>query len=268
MKKIVYRVYATLFANRFCLYFNKLLFQLSLRGLGILNHVDYKISGERHLLKNIVPKYSPTLIFDVGANVGNYTLEARKYNRCPIFSFEPNPPTANQLKINIRECTNTSIFEIGMSNIKGSAEIFDDSTKESTSQASLYSEVISDFHHHEVKSTHIALTTIDEFCSDKNIKNISLLKIDTEGNEFKILEGAKQMISANQIDIIHFEFNSMNIASRVYFKDFFKVLSNYNLYRLLPHSILKLDYLNPVEYEIFAFQNIIAIRKDIDKEQY
>lgn len=267
MKNILYKVYAFFFANRRSLYFNKLLFQLSLRGMGVSNYLDYKISGEKNFLNKVLPKYSPSLIFDVGANVGNYTKLVREKNSCEILAFEPNPPTTQRLRENISSLSGVKVYELGFSDFTGETEIFDKQSQESTSQASLYSEVISDLYHSEVKSSKIYLEMIDSFCKKENISRISLLKLDTEGNEYKILLGASKMILDQRIDLIHFEFNVMNITSRVFFKDFFKLLSNYNFYRLLPHSLLPINYANPVEYEIFAFQNIIAIRKDIDKER-
>lgn len=235
--------------------------------MGVSNYLNYKISGEKHFLSKLLPKYNPSLMFDVGANVGNYSKLIREKNRCDILAFEPNPPTTKRLRDNVLALDGVKVFEIGFSDFSGETEIFDKQSQESTSQASLYSEVISDYYHSDIKSTKIKLETIDTFCQREGISRISLLKIDTEGNEYKILLGASKMIAEERIDLIHFEFNVMNITSRVFFKDFFKLLANFNFYRLLPHSLLPINYANPVEYEIFAFQNIIAIRKDIDQER-
>lgn len=50
----------------------------------------------------------------------------------------------------------------------------------------------------------------------------------------------------------------MNVASRVFLKDFFGLLPDYNFYRLLPHGMIRLSY--NAYHEIFKFQNIVAIR--------
>ena len=101
-----------------------------------------------------------------------------------------------------------------------------------------------------------------------DISRINLLKIDTEGNELKVLAGGKKTLSANKIDIIQIEFNEMNVVSRTFMRDFVQLLSSYNMYRLLPKSFLPIKYQRPVKHEIFAFQNIIAIRKEIDKTEF
>ena len=54
MLKLVYDLYRLLFARRFFYKFNKLLYNLSLRGLGVLNFESDKlsISGEDHFVKH------------------------------------------------------------------------------------------------------------------------------------------------------------------------------------------------------------------------
>jgi hypothetical protein len=51
----------------------------------------------------------------------------------------------------------------------------------------------------------VKVKTIDDYCKKKKIKKINLLKIDTQGFEDKVLEGAKQMLASNRIEIIELE---------------------------------------------------------------
>lgn len=53
--KILY-LYAKLFANKKFIKFNKFLFQLSLRGMGVLNYQNNDISGEKYFIK-LLAKY-------------------------------------------------------------------------------------------------------------------------------------------------------------------------------------------------------------------
>ena len=63
---------------------------------------------------------------------------------------------------------------------------------------------------------------------------------------------------------IQFEFNEMNIESRVFMKDFFNILPEYDFFRLLPDGYIPLGnintYRNPLTLELFAMQNIVAIQ--------
>ncbi|MFM5942219.1 MAG: hypothetical protein ACKO9G_02350, partial [Dolichospermum sp.] len=49
---------------------------------------------------------------------------------------------------------------------------------------------------------------------------------------------------------------------RVFFHDLQDILRGYCMYRMLPSGLLKLSNYSPILYEIFAYQNIVAIRKD------
>ena len=47
--------------------------------------------------------------------------------------------------------------------------------------------------------------TLDNFCSNINIDNIDVLKIDTEGNELNVLKGAEKLLSEGKIKLIYVE---------------------------------------------------------------
>jgi len=122
-------------------------------------------------------------------------------------------------------------------------------------------EVIEEIHKSETIKTEINITTIDDFVKEYNIKEIALLKIDTEGNELSVLQGAVNSLKESIINVIQIEFNEMNIISHTFLRDFIKILPNYKFYRLLPTELLEIKDYTPVYHEIFAFQNIIAFRQ-------
>ena len=51
----------------------------------------------------------------------------------------------------------------------------------------------------------VNVTTIDEYCKNKNINKISFLKIDTEGAEPECLQGGHNLIKQNKVDSIFTE---------------------------------------------------------------
>ena len=61
---------------------------------------------------------------------------------------------------------------------------------------------------------------------EKKIDDIDFIKIDVEGHELAVLQGAVNMINQNRIKVIQFEFNVANILSRVFLKDFYDLLEN------------------------------------------
>ncbi|MDD5363586.1 MAG: FkbM family methyltransferase [Ignavibacteria bacterium] len=259
MKKLIFNVYRRLFANKLFSGFNRYLYTLSLKGLGVNNYESEYYSGESYFLNRLKINKND-VIFDVGANVGNYANHIQNlFPESRIFSFEPHPKIFVTLKDN---CKNIDLFNFGFGNEEKELLLYDYKEEaEGSEHASLYKDVFDKIYKKETTSFNIKIRTIDNFVKENNIENITLLKTDTEGNDFAVLQGAKDSINNNIIDIIHFEFNSMNTSSRIFFKDFFYYLQNYNMYRLLPKGVIKIDNYEPVYNEIFGYQNIVSIRK-------
>src|SRR5690606_8312273 len=55
------------------------------------------------------------------------------------------------------------------------------------------------------RSEAIQIRRIDDFCEERSIGKIDFMKIDTEGYELSVLEGADSMLRAQRIDILHIE---------------------------------------------------------------
>jgi hypothetical protein len=106
----------------------------------------------------------------------------------------------------------------------------------------------------------VKIISLDVYVKENGLEKICLLKIDTEGHELEVLKGARGCLESGKIDLIHIEFNEMNVISRVFFRDFLTVLKDYIPYRLLPSGAIQLNR-SPLMTELFAFQNIIFIHK-------
>lgn len=257
------KIYTFFFAKKCFFKFNKLLYYFSLRGLGILNYENNKVSGEDFFLNNIIMHKSMTII-DVGANVGNYSTKVMQLAPTSnVYSFEPNPNTFLKLE-KIAQKFGFKPLNLGCSNEMSKLKLYDYSNCDGSSHASLHKGVIEEIHKGESKEILVDIIKLDDFVIEHNIEEIDLLKIDTEGNELNVLKGFEKHIQSKKVDIIHFEFNNMNVISRTFFKDFYEFLEYYDFYRMLPNSLVPLGEYNPLFCEIFAFQNIVAIRKGVN----
>jgi FkbM family methyltransferase len=261
MLKLVYGLYRALFARRVFYKFNKFLYNLSLRGLGVLNYETEMISGEEQFVKYYISKMKKGIIFDVGANVGNYSKSVRKSNQnVQIYSFEPHPVTFQKLFKNMMDM-DIKTFNVGVGSAEGTLKLYDYVDNDGSTHASLYKEVIETIHKGKAVGHEVKIITLETLANKYEIERVHLLKIDAEGHEMEVLKGFERFIRGNKVDLIHFEFNEMNIASRVFFKDFWEFLSNYDFYRMLPDGLVPIRNYSPVFCEIFAYQNIVAILK-------
>jgi hypothetical protein len=78
------------------------------------------------------------------------------------------------------------------------------------------------------------------------------MKIDTEGHDLAVLEGSQLSLEAKRIRALTFEFGSVNINSRTYFRDFWEYLRplGYKIKRLCPGGRLIpiREYYEDLEY--------------------
>lgn len=238
-------------------------FHISLIGMNIGTGGDISTDGELnvlHYIKNKCLSSKEAIIFDVGANVGNYSQEIIKEfkkTNFQLYCFEPSKVTFHELKIRLGNFSNINLHNIGFGEEKGVKNLFYD--KKKSGLASLYDRRLLHFGIKMNLQESIKIDTIDNFCKNNRIRNIDFLKLDTEGHELNILKGAKGMIKNNSIGCIQFEFGGCNIDSRTYFQDFWYLLSpKYRIYRILKDGIVEILKYKEIN-EIFVTTNYLAI---------
>jgi FkbM family methyltransferase len=261
LANLILEIYALIFARVTFRNWNAWLVQLGFRGLGVLNHRTDFLSGERHLIHSRLRRFLGTdtpVIFDVGANDGNYTVELTKeFPKGKIFAFEPHPATCGRLQRRIADRAHVRHAALGSS--VGKTILYDSGNGHGSGHASIYGQVLRSVHKIDnPTAVDVEMDTIDHFSEANGIDIIDFLKIDTEGNELEVLKGAARLLKAGRVRFIQFEFNEMNTVSRVFLADFFSILPNHTLFRLLPHDFLPIENV-PLTREVFAFQNLLAV---------
>ncbi|MCK6511757.1 FkbM family methyltransferase [Myxococcota bacterium] len=204
---------------------------LSNQGRLDLNN-DPRSNGEYALQEYVLSlhrnKQDALCVFDVGANVGEWSCsfaERAKKARIPmlIHAFEPFLGTYLSLQKKLAACDvqqSVKANHLALSSQEGTREFF--SLGENVGINSLYEENAkrSDLLDHEVVS--IQTTTLDRYCQKESIERIHLLKIDTEGHDFDVLQGCQEMLRRDRIDLIQFEYNHRWIYARHFLKDVFE----------------------------------------------
>lgn len=260
-----------LFAKKAFYKVNRQILLFSLRNLGIFNlHHKYDISGEKDFLKKLgtdLQSNESNIIFDVGANIGDYSDDVLMYiPSVKIFAFEPHPVHFEKVSKRFFNEKRINITNSGCGGKKDSLKIYDikrDKSEFGYTMDKEYLEWLKEDGDEIVERT-VDVITLDSFVKENGIKKIDLLKIDVEGFEYNVLEGCKTLLKDKMIDRLQFEFNVHNIDNKKFMRDFFKILSGYKLYRLLPAELLPIEKSDPpFLIEIFGYQNIIAIREDI-----
>lgn len=239
---------------------NNALFYLSGRGLGFHNFSPEAISGENVVIRTCVPPTGRAVVFDVGANEGEWARSILNHNPLSIVhAFEPQSDLARKIKTVSPHIT-VNIVAVGDKD--GELELFDYEKHIGSQHATLLPGVIERIHRGTARKTAVPVIRLDDYCRRRGISRIDLLKIDVEGYEFRVLNGAMDSIESGMIGAIQFEFNEMNVISRTFLKDFYELLNDrYRIYRLMPHGLLEIGEYSPWACEQFIYQNIVAIKR-------
>lgn len=241
----------------------QILYSVSLRGMNYGNGGNFRTSGERFVAKYICSKLSKEnrqlVLFDVGANVGQYSVELLNIFEgadCVIHSFEPSFKTFEKLVETTSGINNLIPNNFGFSDSEKNILLY--TTGEASGIASVYQRNLAHFGFAMDQSEAIKLATIDGYCEKNRINRIHFLKLDIEGHELHALKGASKMIQNNSIDFIQFEFGGCNIDSRTFFQDFWYLLKdNYRLYRIVKNGLYPITNYSET-FEIFTTINYLA----------
>lgn len=156
------------------------------------------------------------VIFDVGANFGVMTLPlAQLAPRGKVYSFEPahyaiekleknlslNPGLANRIKVINAFVSAKSTHNPAMKAIASWKVDHEKLEKHPLNMGS------------EKPTDGVGSITLDEFCEKENISRLDFIKIDTEGYESDVLEGAVNAIARYRPQII-FEVGQYSMEER------------------------------------------------------
>jgi FkbM family methyltransferase len=145
-------------------------------------------------------------VLDIGANVGALTLLFAHFVREEghVHAFEATSSTSRQLADACRASENVSVNHLAVGAEVGTAQLqvydSDHASWNTMARRDLDVEV------QPVAVEQVAMTTVDAYCTAKDIPVVDLLKVDVEGAEYQVLQGAKRMLVEKRIRCCTLEF--------------------------------------------------------------
>lgn len=202
---------------------------------------------------------SRPVAIDAGANVGNWSaalLEAAP--KAKVVAVEPSPEAAQSVE---RRFSGREVRVIGMalSDEDGGVQtLWGD--REGSPLASLEKRRLDHFGIEVIALSEVPVTTIDSIVS-KMDEPPCVIKLDVEGLELRVLEGARQTLAAKSTCVVQFEFGGCNIDSRTFFQDFWYLLKDlgFEMWRLGPRGLSKIVAYSEHD-EVFTTTNFFASR--------
>lgn len=248
-----------------------ILHNLSIKGFNLHDH-NMKSNGELNVIKNLFSYFKkkvykkPLVIFDVGANSGNYCKEVINASggiNFHLYAFEPLKAAYELLNSELRKTNNSNYkaYNIGFGDFEGETNFFAD--HESSEAGSFYNRDFSVINLDIKPMGKVLIEKLDNFCERNGIEYINYVKIDVEGAEIEVLKGARSTLINQRIGFLQFEYGTGNIESKTYLKSFFEIIGeNYVLFRILKDGLLLIEKYH-IDYEILRLGNYFAISKNI-----
>lgn len=235
------------------------------------NNPNYHIeaNGELRAIGIVAKHFGKGVFFDVGANVGQWSLAAARHvgGDGQIYSFEPCSRTYAALTGHAGGAPNIHCVNVGLSNASQSLEILFSETNPEKSSVESYGAQSLHWKIADYESETQKFIRGDEFCRDNSVREIAFLKIDTEGHDYKVLEGFGVMLREGRIHVVQFEYNRLNIYTKTLLRDFYELLNPpaspdaFEIGRVFPRSV-RFKHYDPLD-ENFIDGNFIAVRRQL-----
>lgn len=208
---------------------------------------DPNTNGEYHFLESIAKKLK--FAFDIGANVGDYSIKLKSYNPdCRIIAFEPMPGFARRTRD-----LGIETYQIAVGEAAG-VGIFYRNTR---------IPALSSFHLNNENTVPMPVTIqcVDDIIKRIPVQGPALMKIDTEGNDVPVLRGAHKTLAAGIFEYIQFEYGEHFKHAHEQLESAFDILMGhgYNVFHVNPDGLLSCPEFLP-EYEVFRYSNWVAIK--------
>ena len=194
------------------------------------DHIRRGIFYEEDIFIKILQHIPTTGVFlDIGANIGNHSLMFHQYfSNNLIYSFEANPYNYVHLASNTKSTSNIVTICTVLGNEEQLAEFihFPPSPGSSRLRQHFGADVDRSKLHDYMYGTNIndcvKINVITHKLDSFSLSDITFIKLDVEGHEKQVIEGAKDLIKKYKpvIWIEDFIYNDMNSATQYLINEF------------------------------------------------
>ena len=150
-------------------------------------------------------------VIDVGANIGQFAIDVRKlYHDADIYSFEPLPEPYSELLVNTKSFSKFNPYNFALGDYEGTTEMYSNEFSQSSSMLEMADSHKQAFPHTKnACSITVNIQTLDATVSELQLDADILLKIDVQGSEKQVLDGAKDTLNKVKIIIIETSYISL-----------------------------------------------------------
>jgi FkbM family methyltransferase len=182
--------------------------------------------------------------FDIGANVGAFSILAIQHSKANIHIFEPHPQSFKYLSRNIfiqDRKENVSLYNLALGDFHGRVSF--------TSDLDTVNHVATP---EEKNLISVEMTTLNSL----KLPSPTIIKIDVEGFELNVLNGATEIFEGDTLLVVIIELNGSGDRYGISDKDIDTFLKNYGFYPFTYNPFVR----RLIELENYTSHNTIYIR--------
>jgi FkbM family methyltransferase len=158
-------------------------------------------------LLDLVDGGNVTTIYDIGANIGTWTQLAKAVlPRAAVEAFEPLPQHCDAFVARCGDLPAATLHRIALGAENGSATMRVTSSSDASSMLPLARAGRDHFRLAEVEQTTVGMRRLDDYVMDANLPMPDLIKLDVQGFELQVIEGAASTIDHAQALIVEVAF--------------------------------------------------------------
>lgn len=138
-------------------------------------------------------------LLDIGANLGVVAASlCRRFPNRRLHAFEPNPATHAALVKNLARngCKLAEAYQLAVADHDGEVRFAADDASRATNHIAAAS---------DPNAKPVKCVTVDSFVASNSLAKIALMKVDVEGYEKLVFDGARESLVAGRIAAVYFE---------------------------------------------------------------
>jgi len=146
-------------------------------------------------------------IYDIGANVGTWTLLAKAiFPHAVVHAFEPLDCHTATFQREVGKLDGVHLHSIALGEVAGHAEMRVTDFSDASSILPLSHAGEQQYHIHQVATEQVPLARLDDWQSDEQLPLPSLLKLDVQGFELSVLRGSLRSLEHTSAVIVEVSF--------------------------------------------------------------
>lgn len=214
---------------------------------------DPVTNGEARLVAAVAPGAS--LLVDVGANVGKYAASFLRLAPAAARAilFEPSSSAAAELRRRHGSDPRVELREAACGAAAGEATFHEEPA------AGVTSSLVAGHSTGGAIARRVEVVALDDEMARRGVARIDLLKIDAEGYDAFVLEGARRLLAARAIGALQFEYNAPWLAAGRTLAGAIRLLegAGYRTFLLRRRGLVPFDVARVGEFASYA--NFVAV---------